>query len=102
MQHVTNETFDEAIEEGTVLVDFWAKWCGPCRAMNPILEEFDQTSSVSVAKLNVDENPETTHKFVINSIPTMIVFRDGEEAMRIVGTRPLNELVDLIGRLDDE
>ena len=69
--------------------------------MNPILQQLDDENDINVAKLNVDAHPDPTHKYNVVSIPTMIVFEDGEEKMRIVGARPLNELVDLISRLDD-
>lgn len=73
-----------------VVVDFWAAWCGPCRAMAPVLEQLaqDLEGRVSIAKLNVDENPEPSARYEVQSIPTLIVFADGKEAGRIVGFAP--------------
>ena len=79
--------------EGIYLVDFWAEWCAPCRMMAPILEEFaSKQDNVKVAKVNVDENPAVSYTFGITGIPTMIVFKNGKEAQRIVGLVPIAEL----------
>jgi thioredoxin 1 len=88
---VTDATFASDVEqaETPVLVDFWAEWCGPCRVMNPVLDEFaGQHEGVKVVKLNVDENPETQAKFRVMSIPTMLLFQNGEVVKQLVGAMP--------------
>ncbi len=72
-----------------VLVDFWAEWCVPCHMVSPIVEEIgrDYAGKMRTAKLNVDDNPETTRKYGVMSIPTLIVFKDGQEKARVVGAR---------------
>ena len=89
---LTDATFDESIGGAStpVLVDFWAEWCGPCKAVAPILEEIagEQAGRITIAKLNVDENMQVAQRYQVQSIPTMIVFRDGQEAKRIVGAKP--------------
>ena len=88
--HLTDSTFAGAISAGTVLVDFWADWCGPCKMLAPVIEElaeeFEET--VTVGKLDTDANGATAQAFGIAAIPTVIVFRDGVEAKRIVGVNP--------------
>lgn len=99
--HVTDQSFTSAVEkEGLVLVDFWAPWCGPCKMIAPILDELDQTSGdkVTIVKSNVDENPETASKFGVMSIPTLILFKNGEPVDKIVGLKPLDALQNLINR----
>ena len=81
----------EVLESETpVLVDFWAPWCGPCRMVAPVLEEIAQEKGdqLKIVKLNTDENPQTAAKYEVLSIPTMIVFKGGEVATRLVGARP--------------
>jgi thioredoxin 1 len=92
----TDQTFTDLISgEKPVIVDFWAEWCGPCRMVAPILEEIaaEYPDHVIVAKLNVDENPQTAMSSDVMSIPTMIVYADGMEKKRIVGARPKHALL---------
>jgi thioredoxin 1 len=89
---VTDETFiaDVLQSEKTVLVDFWAEWCGPCRQVSPILEEIanEHADKLEIVKLNVDENPRTAADYGITSIPTMNVYAGGEVVKTIVGAKP--------------
>ena len=86
MKHIeTIEQFDELIKSGTVLVDFFATWCGPCRMLAPVLEELEQETDVIIAKVDVDESGELARKFGIMSIPTLILFKDGQAVKKAVG-----------------
>ena len=88
---VTDATFEsEVLESETpVLVDFWAPWCGPCRMVSPILAQInEERDDLRVVKLNVDENQNTTIRYEVLSIPTMILFKDGQVAKKLIGAQP--------------
>ena len=95
---LTDATFDEQIGSSAipVVVDFWAEWCGPCKMVAPILDEIaaEKAGALTVAKLNVDDNPEIARRFGVMSIPTMIVFKGSEEVARIVGAKGKAQLLD--------
>jgi thioredoxin 1 len=101
---VTDNSFDSDVlgADGPVLVDFWAEWCGPCRQVAPVLEEIadEQAGKLTIAKLNIDENPEVARRYQVMSIPTMAVFDKGSLVKTIVGARPkaaiLRELTDFV------
>ena len=95
---LTDATFDEEVKSSdeTIVVDFWAEWCGPCKMIAPILDEIatEQAGKVRIAKLNVDENPDVARRFDVMSIPTLIVFKDGEAQKRLVGAKGKNQLLE--------
>lgn len=101
---VTDDSFSEDVLSSStpVLVDFWATWCGPCKMVAPVLEEIasEKAGSLTIAKLDVDENPATARDFQVVSIPTMILFKDGQPVKRIVGAKGkaalLREIADLV------
>ena len=100
MVSVTKDTFQSEVLDvkGTVLVDFWAGWCGPCMMIAPILEEIDaERQDIKVAKVNVDEQMELAMQYKVSSIPTLLVFKDGELVTKSVGAQPKEALLDLIG-----
>jgi thioredoxin 1 len=95
---LSDTSFDEEIagSDEPVLVDFWAEWCGPCKMIAPILSEIadEHAGKLRIAKLNVDDNPAIARRFEVMSIPTMIVFRDGEPAKRMVGAKGKGQLLE--------
>jgi thioredoxin 1 len=98
--HLSDTTFDEEVKSSDqpVLVDFWAEWCGPCKMIGPSLEEIskDYAGRLKVFKLNVDDSPDTARRFEVMSIPTLILFKDGEPSLRIIGAKGKGQLVQEI------
>jgi thioredoxin 1 len=99
-QAVTDATFEkEVLQSSTpVLVDFWAEWCGPCRGLAPKLEEIgtEMTGKVRIVKINIDENQGAPQKFGIRSIPTMILFKNGQQVEQLLGNLPKENIVEMI------
>ena len=100
VSHVSDATFEDEVlkAESPVLVDFWAEWCGPCKQIAPALEDLanDLADSVTVAKVNVDDNPETPVKYGVRGIPTLILFKNGEVAAMKVGALPKSKLYEWV------
>ena len=98
---LTDATFDEVVNSSDVpvVVDLWADWCGPCKMIAPTLAEIasEQAGSIKIAKLNIDENPQIPQRFGVMSIPTLLVFRNGELDKRVVGAKPKSALIEEFG-----
>ncbi len=97
---LTRDNFDSILKEAKepVLVDFWASWCGPCRMFSPIVDEFAQENrgKVQVGKVNIDDEPDLAARYGVMSIPTAILFRNGEAAATLVGVQPKEKLTELL------
>ena len=100
IETLTDATFDENVKASDVpvLVDFWAEWCGPCKMIAPVLEEIaaEHPGKVRIAKLNIDDNLDVTRRFDVMSIPTLILFKDGEPKARLIGAKPKGALLEEI------
>jgi thioredoxin 1 len=98
--NLSDASFDEHVKgsDVPVLVDFWAEWCGPCKMIAPLLEEIasEQEGRLGIAKLNIDDNLDVTRRFDVMSIPTLILFKEGEPVARIVGAKPKGALLQEI------
>ncbi|HGX1590812.1 TPA: thioredoxin [Staphylococcus aureus] len=97
---VTDADFDSKVESGVQLVDFWATWCGPCKMIAPVLEELaaEYEGKADILKLDVDENPSTAAKYEVMSIPTLIVFKDGQPVDKVVGFQPKENLAEVLDK----
>ena len=98
IETLTDATFDENVKgsDVPVLGDFWAEWCGPCKMITPVLEEIaaEHAGKVRIAKLNIDDNLDVTRRFDVMSIPTLILFKDGEPKARLIGAKPKGALLE--------
>lgn len=96
--HVNDDDFEKDVlkASGAVLVDFWAEWCGPCKQIGPILDEIaaEMNGKLTIAKVNIDKNPETPQKYGVRGIPTLILFKDGKVVSTKVGSMPKSKLVE--------
>jgi thioredoxin 1 len=95
---LNDSIFQNEIASGTVLVDFWAPWCGPCKMIAPVLEEINNEigDKIKIGKLNVDHNPNTAQQFGVMSIPTLLLFKDGQVLEKIIGFQPKENLINMI------
>ena len=96
MKKLTKENFNETIKN-KILVDFNAKWCGPCRMMKPILEEIEKEKNITIAEVDIDENEDLALQYNINSIPCLILFENGIEKTRSIGLKEKETIIELIG-----
>lgn len=94
---LNDDNFTSHVEKGLVLVDFFAEWCGPCRMLTPIIEELaNEVSGVFIFKVNIDESPETSQKYEVSSIPTLVLLKDGKEIKKVVGLKDKDFLLTML------
>jgi len=100
LKTLTDSNFDQEIRNGVTLVDFWAEWCGPCRRIAPIVEQLagEYEGRATIAKLNVDENPNVPGRFMIRGIPTLLLFKNGQLAETLVGLAPKDDIARMIDK----
>ena len=100
VQAITDSNFKTKTDAGLTLTDFWATWCGPCKMIAPVLEELaaDYEGKADILKLDVDENPSTAAKYEVMSIPTLIVFKDGQPVDKVVGFQPKENLAEVLDK----
>lgn len=103
IRELTDETFDEFIvqADGAAMVDFWAEWCAPCKAIAPIIEALaeEYAGRLTVGKLNVDDNPKTASRFSIRGIPTLLIFKNGEVREQVVGAQPKGTIQESLDKV---
>ena len=99
-KHISDSDFEQEVlkADGPVLVDFWAEWCGPCKQLSPVLDELaaEMGDKLTVAKVNIEESPESPQKYGVRGIPTLILFKDGEAVATKVGSMPKSKLVEWV------
>lgn len=100
VKEISDSNFEEEVKEGVVMVDFWAPWCAPCRMVAPVLDELstEYEGKLKIAKINVDENPKVAQQYSVTSIPTLIIFKNGELAERTVGAGPKQHYMTILGK----
>ena len=97
--HLENEDFNQIISKDLTLVDFYAEWCGPCKMLSPIIEEVaNETSDVKIVKVNIDEHSDIAQKYGVMSIPTLILFKDGNEIDKSIGFMPKEDILEFINK----
>ena len=97
VEHLTEANFESAIKDGVTLVDFFATWCGPCRMLSPIVEEIAlEAQGFKVYKVDIDECEDIAMDYSIMSVPTLMIFKNGDEAERLIGVRPKEDLLNVV------
>jgi thioredoxin 1 len=103
IKNISDANFDAETKNGVVLVDFWAPWCGPCRAQGEVLEDLaaEVSGKAEICKINIDDYQETANKYGVRSIPTIIIFKDGEAVKQFVGVQSKDVLVEVISKVQN-